>query len=754
MRTRFWQVLVLGAVVAVTALSCTALAVTDASYTTVTLAGRISQDHEGVFGVNSILAPSSLCGGYDPLNADSVIMVGAANYMFTLNRYSTQLNFFFGNPNASGSTVDWTTATSAPFGTIRLSSPIYACVTTPRTASNSTIFYVSNDRYLYRADPDTQLIYATAIAEDPATEYMWDLALYNNKIYVLTTNRVVYACDYVNAVTCVKVNIRGDAAFNAIVTPTRPKLGIAVSRDGIFIAPESNLYWFSLSGVMVAKTPDAVTYVDVSFTQDQNPLARAATSLMAASTTNLYSIALANNALTPTLLTTTAYPDPLQRIYPLTLDNVLISQPTPNLVRWTTYDNTSVASAFDQTPYPVGFVDQSTVVPLLLSYMNYELVQVAGTVPYPSVAINASTLAVDPPTWTTAFGVDVSNHYYTPDLGAAIQNASASGGYPLSMRALHSYYNRTNEMIGGDYNLLPLCNVTKMTSIRHSLAADVRTLLRYPLIYTGEPRPFTVNGQPNLTLIKLIMPSPFGTYLNESSFTANATTPRLLATYDAATRMVVYTRVNYPTSRIFDALFPLSSYPRFASLTDAEKQTLRWAVYADVMAQLAKCAAAAGGSNSSGSNGGGDGSGGNGGSGDGGDDMVPGCVPRVGIDNMTQYAVPGVSPTPFNFTVFVPEGLYKNFNVTSCLDGTDWTNVNEYNSTLTPKKTKCGTGCIVGVAVASAVVAAVLVVVIVILTSKRRRLATVIVPMSNTEPKFSSTVDADSNYESGNPLAY
>jgi hypothetical protein len=753
MRMTLWHTLALAAAATVAVLPWCAMAATTAPYISTTVAGLISQDREGFIGMNSIVSPTALCGGYDPNTADSTIMVGAANYMFTLNRYTTELRFFLGNPNSTGNVVDWSSTPSAPFGTTRLTTPIYSCVTTARTAANSTIFYVSNDRYLYRADPNTQTITATAIAQDPTTEFMWAITLYRDTLYVLTTNRVVYACSYAGAISCTKVNIQGDAAFNSITTPTRPTMGIAVSADGIFIAPRSSLYWFSLSGAMIAKTTDAVTYIDVTFTQSVNLASGGTTSLMAASATNLYSISTASSSLTSTLLTTTPYTNSIQHIYPLTLDSIFVTQPTPNLVQWTTYANYSVASVIKRTPYPVGFVDQTTVLPLLLSFMDFELVDLAGTVPFPSVAIDTASIAIDPASWSTGFNVDASAHYSTPQLNTSIQNAPANGNYARSLRALESYYNRTNSVIMGDYNLLPLCNITKMTNIRHSIASDVRTLLMYPYIYTSNAKHITVNGQPNLTLIKLLMPFPFGTYLTDSAFTVNTTTPELLATYDAATMMVVYTRMNYPPSRIFDALFPLATYPRFEGLSPAQKQELRWAVYADVMAQLAKCTAAAPGGNGTGGNGtGGNNTGSDDSSGAG--DMVPGCVPRVGIDNMTQYQILGVSPTPFNFTIFVPEGMYANFNVQSCLNGTTWTHVNEFNRTLAKKGSKCGTGCIVGVAVASAVVAAILVVVIVILTSKRRRLATVIVPTSNTEPKFTSTVDADSNYGSENPLVH
>ncbi|KAL7698984.1 hypothetical protein NQL31_006284 [Lotmaria passim] len=761
MRTSFfWQTLVaVTVVVGLTTLPLSSMAAS-ATFVTKPIAGNSQQDREGRYGTNSLTSPNALCAGYDPITADSIVMVGAANYMFTLNRYTTELRFFFGNPNATGTPVDWTTATSASFGTMRLTSPIYSCVTTARTASNSTIFYVSNDRYLYTANPDTQQVTATAIAQDPTTEYMWDIALYDSTLYVLTTNRIVYACTYASGISCTKVAIKGDAAFNGMTTPPNPALGIAVSADGIFIAPRSDLYWFSFTGAMIAKTSgfsSANNLIDVSLTQSVNLASGGTASLMAASATDLYSITISGSTLTATKLTTTAYTNSLMHIFPLTLDSVILTQPTSNHVQSTAYANNTVATTISHTPYPVSFVDQPTVLPLLLSFMDYELVNLAGTVPYPSVAIDTATVAVDPVTWSTGYDVDVAANYYTPDLGAAIMHAPANDGYPRSLRALESYYNRTNEVITGDYNLLPLCNITKMKNIRHSIAKDVRALLMYPFIYTSDAKHFTVNGQTNLTLIKLLMPYPFGTYLIDSTFTTNTTTHDLLATYEADILMVIYTRMNYDDSRIFDALFPVDSYPGFAALSPAQEQELRWAVYADVMAQLAKCAAAAGnGGNNGNGNGSGSGSGsGSNGSGSGSaNDLVPDCKPRVGIDNMTQYQIPGVSPTPYNFTLFIPEGLYKNFNVKSCLDGTDWRHVNQFNQTLHKKHSKCGTGCIVGVAVASAVVAAILVVVIVILTSKRRRLATVVVPMSNAEPKFTSTVDADSNYGSGNPLAY
>ncbi|KAK7194639.1 hypothetical protein NESM_000382600 [Novymonas esmeraldas] len=714
----------------------------------ITVAGSIRSDlnTQGTFPNSRISNPFGMCSNYDATDVtDSTFLIGGSAYFFTFNRYTTNLGFWYGQADPGSST--------GPIGTVLLIG-VFGCATLPPSSGSSstisTVYYVQGDNNLYWVTNATT-VSMTLVQTNTS---FFDVTIYNGAVYLFNSNNTVYQCTInpggvVIGSDCTKIPLTGSNAYLGLSTSTTATLkGFAVSAAGIFIAPSADLYWFSLSGAFQTSST-GLTFVDTKFTRNTDTANAGAPVLMAATSSAIYGISTAGSLLTYTIVsgTETANCDPrynnvddptsptycgIARIFPLSYDTIYMTTGSQSLVRAVLVSNTTVVDTLTRTPFPVYFVDSASVMPLTLAGMNYEL-DASANIPYPYAAINQSTPAVNDATWDTSFTVDVSNRFYSAP--SAVTNTPYVG----SLHGLQSYYNRTNEILFGDANVMPMCNLTKLLSIQRSIAATAREALEYPFIYTSNAQNFMVSGQPNLTLVKLLMPYPFGEILNSTGFFVNTTTPAVLATVQFDITMLAAVRNTYASSRVFDQLFPGNTYP-FDALTPAQLQQARWLIYDAILKRLAECAQ----ENpyiSSGSSSGSSGA------------LVPGCVPRVGITNLTEMALPGQVYSEFNISVFVPETMLYNFSISQCLAGTNWTDVQNYLRTVTAKdRRKCDTGCIVGIAVASAVVAAILVVVVVIITSKRRRLATVVAPAATSEPKFTSTLDMDSHDGSRNPL--
>lgn len=719
-----------------------------------TVAGSLAsgQDAQGVYGTSRINNPFALCADYNAMDAsDTTFLIGSLSYMYTFNRFSTYLGFWFGQGTASTGAI----------ASVRLQG-IYGCATLPpssgSTSTTSIVYFVQNDLYVYwvASGVVSRALIATG------TNTLFDVSIYNNNVYIFTTQHLVYQCavgtsGVLTAATCTTISLTGSSDFNNLAKPTFNVFkGFTVSAAGIFVAPTSSLYQFNLSGVYLASSSavsTSLSFRDIKYTRNTDIASGGTPALVAATSSAVYSVSVSGSTISYTVIagTETASCVPtnaasnvdsttspsfcgITRVFPITSDTVYLTLSDASLVRAITVGNSTAAADLPRNPYPVNFIDSATVMPLTLAGMDYELGN-AANIPFPYAAIDESTPAVNNVTWDTTFTVDVSNRFYSTVSTAAITGTPYSG----TQHGIQAYYNRTNFILFGDANVLPMCNLTKMHNIQRAIAADARSALLYPFIYTSNATNFTVNAQPNLTLVKLLMPYPFGTFINTSGFFANATTPIALAAVKFNTTMLAAVRYNYDSSRVYDQIFAGDNFP-FNKLNAVQLQEVRWIIYQCILNQLAKCAAA----HPAGSSDGGSGS---------SSDLVPGCTPRVGIDNVSDQPTAGQTYDNFNISVFIPETLDYNFNIHACLDGTNWTDPKKYidNATAVNKR-KCDTGCIVGIAVAAAVVAAVLVVVLVIVTSKRRRLATVVAPAATSEPKFTSTLDMHSDEGSRNPL--
>ncbi|CAJ1986747.1 FLA1BP / FLA1-binding protein [Leishmania donovani] len=716
----------------------------------ITVAGAllVGQNLQGKAGASRILNPFAICADFDTADVeDTTLLIGGASYFFSFNRYSTYLGFWYGQGSMN--------LNSGPIDKVRLTG-VFGCVTLRPNSSNglvtSTVYYVQNDGMLYWVS--NSVVYLTQVKHGIS---FVDVTVHDNNVYLLSTQNGIYQCGIgaggaVVGSACTQITLTGSTEFHQLIPISSDFRGFAVSSSGIFITPTSDLYWFNLSGAFIAKSV-GVTFVDTKFTSSRDTANRGTSVLMAASTSAVYTVTTSDATISyalvsgkevkscnPALNNVDSDTSPtfcgIARIYPLSTDMVYMTTGGASVVRAIIVSNTTVSDTITRTPFPVYFLDNSSIMPLILDGMDYELVS-NSNIPFPYVAINHSTPKVDDSTWDTIFSVDVSNRFFSTVSRAAVIGTP----FMSSLHGLQAYYNRTNHILFGDPNVLPMCNLTKMQMIERAVAADARAALQYPYIYTSKAQNFTVNAHPNLTLLKLLMPYPFGEILNESGFFENTTTPASLANVHFNTTMLAAVRNAYTPDFVYDCIFAGNAFP-FHILTAAQQQLVRWIIYTAIQEQLAKCAENSPSYTGSGSS-----------SSDSHDDMVPGCVPRVGIDNLTELVMPGMPYSNYNITVFIPESLHYNFSISRCLDGTDWTNVTDYLQNATTTRTrKCGTGCIVSIAVVSAVVAAILVVAIVIATSKRRRLATVVAPALTVEPKFASTLDMGSEEGSRNPL--
>lgn len=195
----------------------------------------------------------------------------------------------------------------------------------------------------------------------------------------------------------------------------------------------------------------------------------------------------------------------------------------------------------------------------------------------------------------------------------------------------------------------------------------------------------------------------------------------------------------------------------FDQLNINQIAALRWEVRWAVQERLAFCAheygdASGGGINTSNTNG-----------------LVPGCTSFIGITNMTRLLLPGITEPDFTYDVFVPPNFNYTFNITQCLETSDWNDILSWLDTvlsISNSRNACGTGCVVGIAVVCAVIATMLGILLIVLVSKRRRLAVVLAPPSQVtylnQPKFVSSFNTEEEDEgimgrvgsSANPLVH
>ncbi|KAH9598382.1 hypothetical protein LSM04_004982 [Trypanosoma melophagium] len=394
-----------------------------------------------------------------------------------------------------------------------------------------------------------------------------------------------------------------------------------------------------------------------------------------------------------------------------------------------------IPGVLPRPPLPVGFPDEANIMPNIMARMNAALNDRLSTT---DTAVGEHSFVVNDTTWRTDFTVLVQQQRFDTDTTwDTVLTTSYSGAEEL----LREYYDRTNEVVYMDTSIVPFCDSAKIYALEHNVVAVVRNVLQFPRIYADPPEARTINGVANITTMKLLMPETFG----------NDTTTMLLDSISLTNVSLNVIRELYSPDNIASLTF-FSPRFDFSHLTSEQDNELRWKILQKVRERLAMCEKLANPGGTTTTPNSGTGTGGNSNSGSGATGSTGVCEATITNRTSTQVRLrPDI--TRSEYEVFLPQGLY-NFNVTQCLDGSDWgwmeKYLNDHQNDLERSGSKCNRGCIIGVAVASAVVLTALIVLVVVLTSKRRRLAAVVAP---PDPKFKSTLDEDEEeMASSNPL--
>lgn len=729
---------------------------------------------DGYPGTSTFFNPTGLCNspfhllnGNTPTTAVSVryanLLVGSTNYFRVFNRSNSYLGKWFGRAplsnepdNSDGpiATATVSGAFSCTSGTVASASTNYA-ITYYVVGSSDVRWVVQDVVYSYTVD---------------ATAQFSALAWSGTYLYLLhQSESAVHRCDVGDSAAtnfapynCVRVSLD---LGNWLTDPSQRARGIAASSTGIFIATGAALNYYSAFSFTLVASIDTIPFVDVRFGASNT------NELYAASWTALYSISIGVNTITATVIEGTesgnldcipsinnnvdgASPTfcGIFRIFPISIDAIYITNAVASTLRELLLPPVVVPYVFVRRPFPIGFVGEEYIMPSLYTLMDTNVNSHLATTTDDRVTVDTTTGYVDSTNWDTNFTLDVPQRAY--DI-TATRPAIASTNFSDVLAALDVYYNRTNEFIYGDRNLLPTCNRTKMFAIERRVGEGARTALGYPLIYTDPTATMTINDNPNITATKLLMPASFG-YGEIDYNLYNETTHPALTRTDFNTLFLDVMPTVYEPDRQYLVSLPEQPY-NFTGLSAERRTAARWIVLDIINKRLKECALANGDTgdhlynwsdyNSDSSNSFWDAA---------VEDLYPNCVSQVGLTNETQVLRPGYTGSFTEYDVYVPEDFDYSFNISQCLDGTDWSPLERYlnSTTVSRSTTKCGTGCIVGIAVAAAVVAAIIIAVIVVLTSKRRRLATVVAAPNQGvfQPKFASTVsqnDTDEYYEVG-----
>lgn len=702
----------------------------------------------GPLGTNYLLDPFCMCGSYlssteDPNN--ELLLIGTARSFRTFNRTSTEVGDWFGGSEQLDIDGPLESASAAT---------VYGCA--KYDTSNPVIYYVTGTSSVHYVHNDN--VYSHEVANGIALQ---DIALYDNYLYMLSLSRQVFRCVISTSnpapVACTEVVLSGSLPSSG----DAGQRGITVNSRGLFIATATALSWFSNpssgTATLIQQSTSIAAYdVHTLLTSSSSPVMFVITSTSIYSVTlsgSSWSITLFAGTGTPALCTSNGVnmdgPDPtfcgLYRLYIESEDEMYFTLPSMKIVRSLTLPPMEVNYTFYRHPFPIGFwlgdlYPSEDIMAALLSLMDSELNGLLGT---SGVMVERDSGFVEPEWWNTQFTILVPQRDYDLTLTKpAIEGMT----FDATLLKLADYYNLTDELIYTDFNILPTCSLSKMNIIEHDIASRSREALNYSLIYTNPGVTETINGNPNITYFKLLMPSPFGSATASDPY--NMTTPETLATVDFADLIIEYVRASYSNDpeHVYNILFsPESEFP-FKKLSPEKLQQIRWIIRQIVEERLRECARVQNEPE-------------DGGQGEvianGDPDLIPGCVPQIGITNQT-YVDISSDPERYNtgYTIFIPDTMNYS-EITKCLDGTDWSFISDWigNNTAT-KNTKCDTGCIVAIAVVSAVVACVLIVILVVLISKRMRLATVVAPgAAGGNPEFSSTIQDDESLDSGeNPL--
>lgn len=715
--------------------------------------------------VSRLTNPQALCAS--PLDAaNPQLLVGTSEFFRTFSTTDNNTGTWFGAKSGSDLV--------GPIANVRLPT-LYGCA-----LAGTTVYYVSGTGGQGVFSVTDGIVTEHAVSLDQNI-FLTQVAVFQNFLYIIDLSPTIHRCQITPA-NPAPTNCLSFPVGNTVNNGNVAQRGISVNARGVFIATSNRLVWCPLDldvvGCSGTVFDDSAQFTDVHTAPPV--LGSSTTTLIAASPVGVYRVTITSAAPAWSVefiagsQTGGATCNPAQnsnvhpptfcsiyRVFALDAENVYLSITWQSILRYLHLPPVSVLYTFDRRPFPIGFDKGERINAQLRNLMDHQLVG-ADLLGPGGGSVNPDGALVELEWWDSVFQVMVPQTLFDVTTTRPLIDSAV---FTTTLQDLTEYYELTNFTVMSDFNLLPTCNRTSMNTIEHDIANRARVGLSYPLVYTDPAVTTTINDNPNITQVKLLMPSAFGFF--ELGDTFNETTyPALVDTglfpgpghvLDAFARnlsesfLTPAVVATYPPEHVYTLNFsPMATY-NFDQLSEEQLQQIRWFIQSQVEDQLRSCVPAGepldGGQSAyldanPGSNGP-----------DGRDGLFPGCVPKIGITNNTRYEVIGTNPAGTNYTVLIPETMAYP-HIQECLDQFDKSTIPDWieNNTPVHYRRTCNTGCIVGVAVASAVVAAVLMVVLVIVVSKRRRLATVVAPAAvGAEPKFASTLeDDDGEYSTGN----
>nr|CCC49734.1 conserved hypothetical protein [Trypanosoma vivax Y486] len=660
---------------------------------------------DGLANTSLLNEPRALCRGL----TDDMIIVGGNSKFRAYSRSRKEMTTLFGTKRQGSNTKDGN----------------YSVATVDKPSS-CTRGSVGGKPMVYFVEETTKsLRYFDATAVGSHTSSVGGalsaVTLYQNDLYVTDeTQNKVLKCS-----TSADGKPAGCSNFSTSVCDLMKPSAIAVTAQGVFVVGQNrtasakhSLCWLGMSGgSQVVSTLDG-PFTDVFATESGK--------LYAASETQLFSIAADSNGkkLTKThfagsdehsQVTTEGEKFALgavSRLLVLSEHEMYVVSNKLHTMHALVKPPVVLQLVYKGRPFPVSFND-SAIREAIVANMTSAINKALGTT---DTVVDPQSIRVDPETWETHFSVIVQQSYFNATTEPVLRAMS----FPSAVQLSDEYHGGTNVLVHMDSTLVPYCDEASLDTLRRRVAGEAARLLKFQHIYADMPA--EADAANNITVIKLLLPASLdnnatSALLAEADLTAFA--HAVAGGMRGAGNSVNVTIVSTP----FDV--PV-----------LDEQQRRWFVHDAVLAQLEECRELASGEGGLAV---GDAVTGNSSA---GGSIAAACKSTVSNATNTQNPDPPFEKRS-DYTVYLSKRY--DFNVSACVDGIDWLQL-EHKLTNTSTevdavvKSACGRGCIIALAITTALIVSALVVAVVVLTSKRRRLAAVVAP---SRPKFTSTLDED-----------
>eukprot|EP00796_Vickermania_ingenoplastis_P009486 gene9486-6656_t len=675
---------------------------------------------DGFPGKSELMNPSAICTAVPDTSTATTkgtLLIGTKNAFRTFRRQDYELGFWFGRSPGSG------IPTTGPIDSVSLLNP-FGCVSVSGTGAT---YYVQGNGFIYTV-VDQSTVYAfTPKCPSEGCSFV-DVTFFDNYVYAIDQRQKVFKCSVTsstNAIaSCTEIQLDSVDLSNS-----DGKVGIAVSSKGIFVASGASLDWYDTTGRIHLSS--SIPAVDV------HRMLTVPDTLIAVTAVGVYSVSTASNsALSPTLLagtastastiiepcsTSTDYDGTaptfcsIYKVFPISFAEMYLTNQQLGVLRLLSYPTVTVPVSFN-IPFPIGMTGAEQDLEDIYDKMD-ETVRAALKEKYPDmdtnyVQVNRTDASVSTEGWVTTINVQVPQNVYDSAMDTVIRGAN----YNSVINAVNAYYNGSDEMVYTDRILVDMCNATSQFVVAHSAANATAYALTYPLIYSTRPELSNADDAAVDTLfMKLLMPKVFGDVAAHD--TSNTTTAPLLEAVDYAAALLLSLQESYAADRQGYIRFPEDPY-HISQYGAEEQQKIRLYIQNAVTIRSKEC------------------------SGQATVDMDPTgtCPYQVSVSNRTMVTGDVGGQLAAQYWIFIPS-VFSNFDVQTCLDNTDWSSFLKWLRNTSKSSSKCGTGCIIAIAVVAAVVVVILLIILIVCISKRRRLAVV---NSNLNKK-------KSNFETNNP---